>query len=202
MAKVRRLTRASGLRLREWWGNVVIPTEILFVHASVVGYPVVTGLAVGLGKEEWEYVLGFCGCALLLYWTLRLLVRKPGRASQLERWWLKQVEYGPKTRFSSAVLIILASSAHLFFALAALFVGNANLLYRYERGDELVSWLQAMYASLALASLGFLTEFEPRSSVGNLVSILNAFSGIVFAALWAAIFVTAFEAIFLVRFRR
>jgi hypothetical protein len=174
----------------------VIPTEIIFFHTFLLVLPTIAGLIIGINWDGWIYHLSFMAASLIAYWTIAITLRRTGK---LDRWWQDQVLSKPKNRFSSGVIIILLSTLHVLIVFFAVFLIFADLLYKVESGKGVHNWEEALYMSLSSAGLKGYDPFVPQTNTGRMLCAINSFLGLVFTALWVAIFMKAFDAIFIFR---
>lgn len=173
-------------------GEFVLPSEIILFHLLVVLGVLGTAGAAHVGPAGFRDNLVFVLISLALYWSIRLLLRKP---NYLRKWWEDQVRTAPKKRFSAGVAIILLDSLHLLLSFFALFFIVANLLYGLEFSDP-QKWRLALSTSLGSVGFQSAAQYSPVTDLGRLLLAGNSLLGLVFTALWVAVFTKAFDAVF------
>jgi hypothetical protein len=188
---IRRILIPPEIRKQRVW-----PTEIIFFHTFLIVIPSITGWIVGITRDGWIWHISFITISLSAYWWIAIKWRRTGK---LDSWWQDQVLSEPKNRFSSGVIIILFSTLHILIVFFAVFLAFANLLYKFELGKGVNNWEEALYMSLSSAGLKGYDPFVPQTTIGRMLSAINSFLGLVFTALWVAIFMKAFDAIFIFR---
>jgi hypothetical protein len=169
----------------------VWPTEIIFFHLLVVGGVLGTALSARVGVSGLRYNLFFVVFSVVIYWVVRQKLRKSNR---LKRWWQNQVRSPGRSRFSAGVAIILLDTLHILLAFCALFFIVANLIYWFEFAGS-KPWQSAFLFSVSSAGLSG-PDFTPLTNSGRLLAAASSLLGLVFTALWVAVFTKSFDTIF------
>jgi hypothetical protein len=169
----------------------VLPTEIMFFHIGLIFvmwsliliflFPV----SVRLNCREWFSIQYYVIWSSLIYWFIRIFLRR----GKLENWWKDQVLSKEKSRISSGVGIILLDTLHILIFLFSLLLTSSNLLFLSEDNK---SWSHTVYVGV----VGKISDLSLQTGFGLFFSMLNSFIWLIFTALWVAIWMKAFEAVF------
>jgi hypothetical protein len=169
----------------------VVPTEALAFHCALIGL-LVSGLICFIDSAGWYGNLIFVVVAIACYWVVLIYLRRPGR---LKAWWRGQVLDRSKARFSVGVIVQFLDTLHLLLFFVTLLAIIANFIFSAQ-SDRSVSWVEALSATLSAASLGGFPSITPSSFSTALLLALASVIGLVATALWIAIFMRAFDAVF------
>jgi len=72
----------------------------------------------------------------------------------------------------------------------------ANLIYRFELDEGVKTWEESLFMSIASVGIKGFDQFVPQTNAGRFLCAVNSLFGLVFTALWVAIFMKSFDAVF------
>lgn len=168
----------------------VLPTEMIGFHAVILMVPLSAYLC-DVGRTGWICNIVFVFLAIASYWLVLLRFRRPRILLSL---WQTQVLDRTKSRFSVGVIVQLADALHMLMFFASMLLIITNLIYRVER--PIWTWSSSLSATLAAASVRGLTAQPAFHALTPILFSVAWLVGVVVTALWVAIFMRSFNAVF------
>jgi hypothetical protein len=170
----------------------IFPTEALWIKAFIL-LLIISALLVKLSPFERSLILLYVIFSLLLY-KVGVFIKK---SNFLKSIFKNHVLQADKNRLAVAVGVIFLDVLHMLNFLFTLLMISSIWIFNFEQGISVKSWWpEAVRLSAITAGITWLGNLVPKTKGGYILSFCNFFIGLIFIALWIAIWSKAFVIVF------
>lgn len=173
----------------------ILPTKHLLFHAWMIVFGGATCAWVSTNNNKMPALVTFAYVILsvALYWLNELVVI-PGMA--LPRLWKAHVVDPRVNRISIAIFVRIIELGYVLLMFFGWFLFAGSILFQLTGSDSSRTWVNSVLHIVHSAGIQTNRTFYASGDIGVLLTVLSSFAGLIFAALWVAIFMSDFSIIF------
>lgn len=171
----------------------VLPTEAIIFHVFILFVAMSIIFIRRSSPIPMLCTFGYTIFSVIVYWLVTIKFK---RTKVLEKWWTEHVIDPRVNRISVAIIIYTLDLSHVFLLFGGLYILIGNVLFYLNNHTSTLQWLQAITYAVQCAGIQTNREYLAPGIMGVMLTIFSSLTGLVFVAVWVAVFMSAFEIVF------
>lgn len=175
--------------------RLILPTKHLIFHAWIIVFGGATcgWVSTNTNKIPALATAAYIILSIALYWLIELVVA-PRMA--LPKLWRAHVVDPRVNRISIAILVRIIELGYVLLMFFGWFLFAGNIIFKLTGSEASQMWADSVLHIVQSAGIHTNRTFHASGVTGVILTVLSSFAGLVFAALWVAIFMSDFSIIF------